>query len=286
LNISERANYQGLTNQSSNIKMSDQNKFDRFTYTAGHLSVTFNRFCSDFHFTIKGVRITTSEWNTRKFNELPEVVQVLISGRNFRREYHFWASARSLPNNLEKILADVADAKAYRARLAAEAVAYAAKVAKENEELQILGTAVKKFIADPRPSGMDGLIAAFKNHSTTKVLWSQQYAGGPFTSMRSIESATLAEVKEFKQKHAKVLQDFDQLVATISEFTNVQLQYLLNGGHHGYYEMGLHYKTVVLSAPCWVHPDHRTQLCNAAFDRYEKLITIEGEQQPQAHYKA
>jgi hypothetical protein len=277
LNISERANYQGLTNQSSNIKMSDNNKFDKFTYTAGHLSVTFNQFCGDFNYSIKGVKVTTGEYNTRKFNELPEVVQVLISGRNFRREFHIWASARSLPNNLEKILSDVADAKAYKDKLTAEAVAYAAKVAKESEELRILGMAVKKFISDPRPSRIDGLIAAFKNHSTTKVVWSQQYAGGPFTSLRSIECATLAEVVEFKHRHAKVIADFDQLVATISEFAGVQLQYLLNGGHHGYYEMGLHYKNVVLAVPCWVHPTYREELCNAAAARYEKLHLVEAE---------
>ena len=124
---------------------------------------------------------------------------------------------------------------------------------------------------------MDGLINAFKNHSTTKVIWSQQYAGGPFTSVRSIESATFAEVAEFKRNHAKVLADFDQLVATISAFAPVQLQYLLNGGHHGYYELGLHYKTVVLSAPCWVHPTYREELLAAADARYEKLQEVEAE---------
>lgn len=257
--------------------MSDNNKCDHFTYTAGHLSVTFSNYLGDFRYSIKGVKITTGDYNTRKFYEIPEVIQILVSGRKFRREFHIWSSARMLSNGLEKILADVADAKAYQARLAADAVAHTAKITKEAAELRVLGAAVREFVADPRPSRMDVLIAAFKNHSTTKVIWSQQYAGGSFTTLRSIESTTLAEVVEFKRNHATVIEAFDQLVATISAFAGVQLQYLLNGGHHGYYEMGLHYKTVVLGVPCWVHPTYRDELLAAAAARYEKLHLVEAE---------
>ena len=249
---------------------------NHFTYTAGHLTVTFNQYSTGFHYSIKGVKIQTSEYNDRWFNQLPEEIQALVSGRKFRRAYHVWASARQLNDKLSPIL------KAVEARISADAIAaeaayaYVAKMEKENAEMRALESLVVDFVNRPFPSKMDGLIAALKTQ-TSPVSWAEgRYAGLACTTVSRIEAATLGEVTEFAKNHAEVIADFDRLVAAITPFAEVVIMKYNNSASYGGFELSVNYnKAVRLWVPNWVLPEFRTELCDAAFDRYAKLIAIE-----------
>ena len=249
-----------------------------FKYTAGHLTVTFNQ--NDFWYGVKGVRIATSEYNTRSFNQMPGEIQAVVAGRKFRRAFHVWASARQLENRLQPILKAVearrnADAIADKA-----AIAYVEKIEKENAEMRALESLVQDFVTNPLPSKMDDLIAALKTQ-TNPVSWAEgRYAGLACTTVSRIAAATLGEVTEFAENHAAVIADFDRLVADITPFAEVVLMKYNNSASYGGFELSInHNKGVRLWVPNWVHPDYRTELCDAAFDRYAKLTAIE------AHYK-